>query len=165
MWACVRTMRRIGAPRVRAALRMPGADPARLVSMRVSPSSSLTRKQLIMPKRVRRKRFLASCLGSTPLPSWGIGPRCCWRPIRFGFFEEGDFFEPRFATGDNHIGGDLVARYQRFGNGDGVAHGHRRHQSWNVSMFYDNKFLRHFDSVNFGLDRIMIFFVLAFKPC
>src|SRR5437016_273414 len=166
MWACVRTMRRIGAPRVRAAFSMPGADPARLVSMRVSPSSSLTRKQLIMPKRVRRKRFLASCLGSTPLPKRGIGLRWCWRWIRFGFFEEDDFFDPRVAAGDNQIGGDLVARSQRFGLfGDGVAHGHRRHQSWNVSVFYDNKFLRQFNRDNFGLDRIMPLFGLGFTPC
>jgi hypothetical protein len=47
-------------PRDREALIMADADPARPVSTRVSPSSSLTRKQLTMPKRVRRKRFLVS---------------------------------------------------------------------------------------------------------
>src|SRR5437879_5976166 len=85
--------------------------------------------------------------------------------MRFGFFEEGDFFEPRFAAGDNQIGGHLVGRSQRFGNGDGVADSHRRHQFWNVSLFYDNKFLRQFNRNNFGLDRIMPLFGLAFTPC
>src|SRR5256884_8457456 len=60
-------MRRIGAPGVCAALRMPPAEPATPVSTRVRPSSSLTRKQLTMPKRVRRTRFFVSRTSCTRL--------------------------------------------------------------------------------------------------
>src|SRR2546429_3673534 len=46
---------------------MLGADPATPVSISVSPSSSLTRKQLTMPKRVRRTRFFVSWTSCTRL--------------------------------------------------------------------------------------------------
>jgi len=147
-------------PRRCAAAMMPEALPARPVSTSVRPSSSWTRKELIMPKRVRRISRLVSCtcltmraeeeshkkVQGSAAHAWRFRPGLlvcvrCLRRDRLGFFNQDDFFKVANALEDNKFSRDLITRAESLGLlsvRNHIAHSHGRHKSGNFPMLDDD---------------------------